>query len=184
MASGHRNNCAWRWRRNVHLPDPSLSRIVADMSAIEDRLLALGHQLPAAPAPGGMYVPAVRTGNLVFLSGTICIRDGQMTHQGKLGDAHDVSAGQEGARVCTLNLLSALKAEIGDLDRVRRVVMLHGYVNAVAGFDQSPQVINGASELLNQIFGDKGSHARAAVAVAGLPRDSAVEVEAIVEVEG
>ena len=148
----------------------------------EAKLRELGITLPQPPSAAGSYVPAVRSGNLLFLAGVLCIRDGSMTHTGQVGREQTVEAAAEAARVCALNLLSNLRAAIGSLDNVRRVVALNGFVNAISGFADSPQVLNGASDLLVQVFGDAGRHARAAVAVAGLPRNSTVEITAIVEV--
>lgn len=150
--------------------------------SIEQRISELGIQLPGTPAAAGNYVPSVRTGNLLFLSGTICAMDGKLTHTGQLGAEHSVDSGYEAAQVCALNALANIKAALGSLDAVVRVVMVNGFVNAVSGFSESPAVINGASDLFVKIFGDAGRHARAAVAVAGLPRNSTVEIQVVVEV--
>lgn len=147
------------------------------------RLTALGLTLPEASPPKGNYVAAVQTGSLVFVSGSICMVDGKMTHVGKVGREHSVESGYEAARVCLLNSLAVLEGHLGSLDRIRRVVSLSGFVNGVEGFAESPKVINGASDLLVEIFGDVGRHSRAAVAVSGLPLDSAVELQMVVEVE-
>jgi enamine deaminase RidA (YjgF/YER057c/UK114 family) len=147
----------------------------------EAKLAALGLTLPAAPAAAGNYVATVRTGNLLFCAGTICARDGAMTHTGAVGREQTVKTGYEAARVCALNTLANIRAATGSLDRVARIVMVNGFVNAVAGFADSPAVINGASDLLVEVFGEAGKHARAAVAVAGLPKDSTVEVQLVVE---
>jgi enamine deaminase RidA (YjgF/YER057c/UK114 family) len=151
--------------------------------SIEDRLKEFDLKLPEAPTPGGNYLPFVQVGNLVYLAGAICVANGKMTHTGKVGSDHSTEQGYEGARVCALNLLAAIKAAAGDLSRVKRFVTVTGYVNAIPGFAESPQVINGASDLFVALFGEKGKHARAAVAVTGLPKDSAVEVQAVVELE-
>jgi enamine deaminase RidA (YjgF/YER057c/UK114 family) len=151
------------------------------METPESRLNALGLALPNLPTPGGNYLPFVRVGNLLYLAGTICTSNGQLTHTGQVGIEHDVKSAYEGARVCALNLLAAIKLAAGDLAKVKRFVTVNGYVNAVAGFADSPAVINGASDLFVAVFGDAGKHARAAVAVAGLPRNSTVEVQAVVE---
>ncbi|MGJ3242138.1 MAG: RidA family protein [Opitutales bacterium] len=150
----------------------------------EAKLELLGFDLPETPAPGGNYVPAVRVGNLVYTAGTICIKDGEMTHTGKVGEGQTVESGYAGAQVCALNLLAAIKGEAGSLNNLKRFLTVNGYVNAVAGFPESPRVINGASDLFVSVFGERGKHARAAVAVAGLPRDSTVEVQCVVELEG
>jgi enamine deaminase RidA (YjgF/YER057c/UK114 family) len=150
----------------------------------EARLAELGLELPTAPVAAGNYVPVVRTGNLLFCSGTICALNGAMTHTGQVGREQTVQTGYESARVCVLNTLANLKAAAGSLDRVARVVMVSGYVNAVSGFADSPAVINGASDLLVAVFGEAGKHARAAVAVAGLPKNSTTEVQVVVELKG
>ena len=151
--------------------------------SLKNRLAELGLELPAAPAPAGSYVPAVRTGNLLYCAGTICVRNGQMTHTGAVGREQTVLTGYEAARICALNALAAIQAAAGSLDAVSRVVFVSGFVNAIAGFTESPAVINGASDLFVQVFGDAGRHARAAVAVAGLPKDSTVEVQVVVELK-
>lgn len=148
----------------------------------EAKLRALNITLPQPPAAAGSYLPAVRTGNLLHLAGVICIREGVMTHTGQVGREHTIESAAEAARVCALNLLANIRAAAGSLDNVKQFVMLSGFVNAVSGFADSPAVINGASDLIVQVFGDAGKHARAAVAVAGLPRNSTVEITAIVEV--
>jgi enamine deaminase RidA (YjgF/YER057c/UK114 family) len=145
-----------------------------------ENLAALGLTLPAAPPAAGNYLPAVRVGNLLHLAGTICVRDGQMTHTGQVGRDLTVDAGYGAAQVCALNLLANIQAAAGSLDAVERFVFVAGYVNAVPGFPDSPAVINGASDLFVRVFGEAGKHARAAVAVAGLPRNSAVEITAVV----
>lgn len=150
--------------------------------SIEQHIAELGIKLPGTPAAAGNYVPSVRTGNLLFLSGTICALDGKLTHTGQLGAEHSVESGYEAAQVCALNALANIKAALGSLDAVARVVMVNGFVNAVSGFSDSPAVINGASDLFVKVFGDTGRHARAAVAVAGLPRNSTVEIQVVVEV--
>ena len=148
----------------------------------DEHLAELGIELPSAPAPAGNYVPAYQTGNLLYLSGAICLVDGEMTHTGKVGDPRDVAYAQEAARVCVLNLLAVAKAHLGDLDKVKQVVQLNGFVNAVPGFPDSPAVINGASDTLVEILGKRGRHTRAAVAVTGLPKDTTVELQAVFEV--
>ena len=153
------------------------------MSKPEVKLAELGLKLPATATAAGNYVPTVRTGNLLFCSGTISILDGQITHAGQVGKEQTVQTAYESARVCTLNTLANIKAAVGSLDQVARVVMVNGFVNAVSGFADSPAVINGASDLLVGVFGDAGKHARAAVAVAGLPRNSTVEVQVVIEMK-
>ncbi len=150
------------------------------MDAIEAKLAALGLTLPAAPSPGGNYVPHRINGDTLILAGVISARDGAVTHAGQVGKDQTVEAGYEAARVCALNTLAAIKGALGSLERVREFLYLGGYVNAVAGFDRSPQVINGASDLFVQLYGDAGKHARAAVAVAGLPRNATAEIQVTV----
>lgn len=150
--------------------------------SIEKRLEELGITLPEAPSAAGNYVPSVRTGNLLYLAGTICAMHGRLTHTGQVGTDHSVESGYEAAQVCALNTLANLKAALGSLDEVSRFVFVGGYVNAVNGFADSPAVINGASDLFVKIFGDAGKHARAAIAVNGLPKNSTVEIQAVVEV--
>jgi len=148
----------------------------------EARLAELGLSLPQPPAAAGSYVPTVRTGNLVYCAGTIAVLNGQQTHVGQVGREQTVASAQKAAEVCALNTLANLKAAVGSLDKVVRIVFVSGFVNAVDGFTESPAVINGASDLLVRIFGEAGRHARAAVAVNGLPRGSTVEVQVVAEV--
>jgi enamine deaminase RidA (YjgF/YER057c/UK114 family) len=150
------------------------------MDPVEARLVEIGLALPAPPAPVGSYVPYRINGDTLILSGMISARDGAVTHAGQVGRDQTVEAGYAAAEVCALNTLAAIKAALGRLDRVREFLFVSGYVNAVAGFEQSPQVINGASDLFVRLFGDAGRHARAAVAVAGLPRNAAVEIQVTV----
>ena len=152
------------------------------MSHTNDRLAELGIELPSAPAPAGNYVPAMQVGKLLYLSGAICLVKGEMTHTGKIGKTRDIAYGQAAARVCALNLLAVVKDQIGDLDKISRIVQLNGFVNGIPGFAESPAVINAASDTLVEILGDRGRHTRAAVAVTGLPKDSSVEIQAIFEV--
>lgn len=150
----------------------------------EAKLAELGLTLPNPPAAAGSYVPTVRTGNLLFCAGTICAVNGQMTHVGQVGKEQTVASAQKAAEICALNTLANVKAAIGSLDAVARIVMVNGFVNAVDGFADSPAVINGASELFLKVFGEAGKHARAAVAVNGLPRGSTTEVQVVVELKG
>ena len=149
----------------------------------EAKLVELGLTLPAAPAAAGSYVPTVRTGNLLYCAGTISALNGRVTHTGQVGKEQTVETGYESAKICALNTLANIKAALGSLDRVARFVYVGGFVNAVSGFADSPAVINGASDLFVAVFGEAGKHARAAVAVAGLPKDSTVEVQVVVEVK-
>ena len=149
----------------------------------EAKLAELGLTLPSPPAAAGSYVPTVRTGNLLYCAGTICLLNGQMTHTGQVGREQTIETANQSAEICALNALANIKAAAGSLDRVARIVFVSGFVNAIDGFADSPAVINGASDLLVKIFGDAGRHARAAVAVNGLPRGSTTEVQLVVELK-
>jgi enamine deaminase RidA (YjgF/YER057c/UK114 family) len=153
------------------------------MPTPEERLQELGVDLPAPAVPVAAYVPCVRTGNLVYVSGQVPSLEGKPTHLGHLGEDVDLEAGRAAARTCAVNVLAALKAELGELSRVRRVVKVTGFVASTPGFSDHPQVVNAASELFGEVFGEAGRHARAAVGVAALPLGVPVEVEAVVEVE-
>jgi enamine deaminase RidA (YjgF/YER057c/UK114 family) len=149
----------------------------------EEKLKEIGLELPTAVQPVANYVTAVRTGNLVFLSGQGPLREDGTLITGKIGSDLTQDEGYEAARRVGLGLLASLKTEIGDLDKVRRVVKLLGMVNCMPDFIDQPRVINGASDLLVDVFGDKGKHARSAVGMNALPMNIAVEIEMIVEVE-
>jgi enamine deaminase RidA (YjgF/YER057c/UK114 family) len=150
------------------------------MSA-EKRLLELGIVLPEGPAPGGNYLSAKAVGNLLYLAGVISTgTDGVIT--GTAGDDRSIAEGYAAARACALTQLAVLKHTLGSLDKVREIVSVNGYVNAVAGFPDSPAVINGASDLLVAVFGDQGRHVRAAIGVSALPRNALVELQMIVAV--
>jgi enamine deaminase RidA (YjgF/YER057c/UK114 family) len=152
------------------------------MAKIEARLKDMGIDLPDAPAPAANYVPFVRTGNQLFVSGQISVGPQGMI-RGRLGADMDATAGAAAARHCGLALMAQAKAALGDLDRVKRVVKLVGFVNSTADFTDQPEVINGCSDLMVEVFGDAGRHARSAVSAASLPRGVAVEIEAVFEVE-
>jgi enamine deaminase RidA (YjgF/YER057c/UK114 family) len=150
---------------------------------VENKLAAMGIAIQAPPAPVANYVGFVRTGNLLMVSGQICIDStGKLVAKGKLGGGVTVEDGQKAARACAINLISQLKAALSDLDKVQRVVRLGGFINSVPTFLDGPAVMNGASDLMVEVFGDKGRHARATVGVAVLPADAAVEVEGLFEV--
>jgi enamine deaminase RidA (YjgF/YER057c/UK114 family) len=151
------------------------------MSA-EARLAELGITVPDVVPPVAAYVPTVRTGNLIFTSGQLPMRDGAMSATGKVGGSVTPEQGYEAARQSALNALAAVKAEIGSLDDIKRVVKVVVFVASAADFTGQPQVANGASEFLGEVFGDAGRHARSAVGVSALPLDAPVEVELIVEV--
>lgn len=155
------------------------------MSKVEERLSAMGITLPTPAAPVANYVSFVRTGNLVVISGQICLgADGKIAdaHKGKLGAEVSDEAGRDAARLCAINVLAQLKAAIGDLDKVVRCVRLGGFINATPTYGSVPQVMNGASDLMVEALGDAGRHARSTIGVAQLPIDAAVEVEAMFEV--
>jgi len=149
----------------------------------ENRLRELGIELPPAQAPVASYVPVVVSSGLAYVSGQVPMAEGKLLWTGKLGAELDLEAGAEAARRCALQALSALRAELGSLDRVRRIVKVSVYVASDRGFTDQPKVANGASDLLVQVFGDAGRHARAAVGVAELPLGGPVEVEVVAEVE-
>jgi enamine deaminase RidA (YjgF/YER057c/UK114 family) len=145
------------------------------------RLRALGLELPAVPAPAGSYVPAVRSGDHVFTAGQLPLREGRPACTGKVGDTVTAEEAREAARLCALNALAAAASEAGGLDNIGRIVKVTGYVASAAGFDRQPEVLNGASELIGEVFGDAGLHARSAVGVAELPLGAPVEVEFVAE---
>lgn len=150
---------------------------------IDARLNELGIELPPASTPGGNYVPFVQTGNLLFISGQVPIVDGKPAYIGHLGANISIEDGAAAARVCALAILAQAKVALdGDLDRVSRVVKLTGFVACTPDFKDPPKVVNGASDLFGEVFGDAGQHARAAVGMASLPSGVAVEVEAVLEV--
>lgn len=151
--------------------------------SVQARLEELGITLPPPPRPAGAYTPAVRTGNLVFVAGQVPSVAGEVKYRGQLGRDLDVAAGQEAARLCALNALSVLAAECGGLDAVRRIVRLGGFVCSAPSFTDQALVLNGASELVSQILGPAGVHARVAVGCPALPLGAAVELEMLAEVE-
>jgi enamine deaminase RidA (YjgF/YER057c/UK114 family) len=149
---------------------------------IEAKLNELGITLPKPPEPVAAYLPAVQVGDLLFLSGTTCYLDGEILYTGRVGEELTLEEGYAAARQTALNLLSVIQATLGGLDRVERVVKLNGYVNSAREFDRQPEVINGASELLEEVFGERGRHARTALGVSALPFHIPVEIELIVQV--
>lgn len=152
------------------------------MSA-ENKLKEMGLELPAAPKPVAAYVPAVKIDGYVYTAGQIPFVNGELKFKGKLGKDLNEEQGYEAAKTCVLNCLSVIKAQIGSLDKIEQVVKVTGFVNSAPGFSAQPKVVNGASELLGQLFGEKGAHARSAVGVNELPLDAACEVEMIVKVK-
>ena len=147
---------------------------------IEEKLEALGITLPNPPTPAGSYVPAIKTGNLLFISGQIPMENGKVIYSGKVSDDNFDTA-QKSARMCAINILAQIKRELGNLDKVNKIVRLSGFVNSEPEFSQHPKVINPASDLFFEIFGEKGKHSRIAVGVACLPLNSMTEIDAIVE---
>ena len=149
-------------------------------SSPESRLEELGIELPATPAPAGAYVPATRAGDLVFTAGQLPLEAGELTLRGKVGDTVSVEEARDAARLCAMNALAAASTQTGGVAGISRIVKVTGFVASAPGFNEQPQVINGASEFLGEIFGDAGMHARSAVGVAELPMDAPVEVELVV----
>ncbi len=147
---------------------------------IEEKLKALGITLPIPPTPAGSYIPAIKTGNLLFISGQIPMEDGKVLFTGKVTD-DNLETAQKSAKMCAINLLAQIKRELGSLDKVTKVVRLSGFVNSDVEFYQHPKVINAASDLFFEIFGDKGKHSRIAVGVACLPLNSMTEIDAVIE---
>jgi enamine deaminase RidA (YjgF/YER057c/UK114 family) len=150
---------------------------------IESRLKEIGLSLTDAPKPVAAYIPAKQTGNLVFTAGQLPMVNGELISKGLLGQDVEIDEANKAARICTLNALAAIKSVIGDLDRIKQIVRVVGYVASVPTFTQQPAVVNGASELLLDIFGENGKHARSAVGMAVLPLNASVEIELTVEVE-
>ncbi len=149
---------------------------------IEEKLGRLGVKLPDAPTPLAAYVPAIRSGNLIFTAGQVPVSEGKLLYSGKVGKDISAEEGMKAAEICALNCLSVIKKEIGDLDKIKRVVKVTVFVNSADGFTEQPKVANGASEFLVELFGDKGKHVRSAVGVNELPINAAVEIEMIIEI--
>jgi enamine deaminase RidA (YjgF/YER057c/UK114 family) len=153
------------------------------MSSLEIKIADLGYAIPEAPKPVAAYIPAKQTGNLVFTAGQLPMVSGELISKGLLGQDVEIDEANKAARICTLNALAAIKGVIGDLDRIKQIVRVVGYVASVPTFTQQPAVVNGASELLLEIFGENGKHARSAIGMAVLPLNASVEIELTVEVE-
>ena len=147
---------------------------------IEEKLKSLEITLPNPPTPAGSYIPAIKTGNLLFISGQIPMENGEVLFTGKVTD-DNLETAQKSARMCAINLLAQMKKELGSLDKVKKIIRLSGFVNSDAEFYQHPKVINAASDLFFEIFGDKGKHSRIAVGVACLPLNSMTEIDAVIE---
>lgn len=148
----------------------------------EQKLSAMGIELPEASAPKAMYIPVKQVGNLLFLSGQIPLRNGQLAYTGKLGKELSLAEGEEAARICIINMLSALKGYLNDLDKIKNVVKLQAFVSCVPGFDKQHILINAASQMLYDVFGECGRHTRTAIGTNQLPLDAPVEIEAIFEI--
>ena len=148
---------------------------------IEEKIKLIGVKLPIPPSPAGSYIPVVKSGNLLYVSGQIPMEDGKVIFAGKVSDAN-IEAAQKSARICAINILAQIKKELGDLEKISKIVRLSGFVNSVPEFTQQPKVINAASDLFYEIFGDSGKHTRIAVGVSSLPLDSMTEIDAIVEI--
>ncbi|MBY7141762.1 RidA family protein [Virgibacillus sp. NKC19-3] len=153
------------------------------MGQIESKMKELGIDLSEVPKPAANYIPAQQTGNLVYTSGQDCRREGTLMHEGKLGQDLTIEQGQEAARQSAINCLAVLKFHLGDLDRVTKIVKVLSFVNSSDGFVEQPYVVNGASDLLEEVFGEKGEHARSAISANELPFNTPVETELIVEVD-
>ena len=147
---------------------------------IEEKLEELGIKLPNPPTPAGSYVPAIKTGNLLFISGQIPMEEGKVIFTGKVSN-ENMETAQKSARMCAINILAQIKRELGSFDKVTRIVKVAGFVNSMPEFSQHPKIINPASDLFFEVFGEKGKHARIAVGVSCLPLDSMTEIDAIVE---
>ena len=147
---------------------------------IDEKIESLGITLPDPPTPAGSYIPVVITGNLAFVSGQIPMQNGKVLFTGKVSN-ENIDEAKKSAKICAINILAQLKRELGNLDRITRIVRLSGFVNSTPDFTAHPKVINEASDLIHEIFGEKGKHARIALGVAALPLDSMTEIDAIVE---
>ncbi len=149
---------------------------------IEDNLKRLGIVLPIPPKPAGSYVPVVVSGNLVFVSGQIPIQDGKVMFTGRVPTEKSIQEAQQAARLCAINILAQLKANLGSLERITRILRVSGFVNSDAGFSEQPKIINAASDFLFEIFGESGKHSRIAIGASSLPLNSTVEIDMIAEI--
>ena len=148
---------------------------------IEEKLKELGIEIPTPPNPAGSYIPVVTTGNLAFVSGQIPMKEGKVVFEGKVPENQSVDSARDAAKICIINGLAQLKANLGSLDKITKFVRISGFVNSNPNFTEQPKVINAASDLLVEVFGDMAKHSRIAVGVASLPLNSTVEVDMIVE---
>ena len=153
------------------------------MSKVEERIRELGFELPNAPKPVASYVPITRTGNLLFISGQGATQNGKAVMTGHIGAELSIQDGYKAAQICAVNALSVLRDEIGDLDKVNKIVIVLGFINSAPGFDKQPLVLNGFSDFIENVYGEKGKHARSAISSNELPFGTPVEVEMIVEIK-
>ncbi len=149
---------------------------------IDEKIKSLGIKLPIPPSPAGSYIPVVKSGNLLYVSGQIPMEDGKVAFTGKVSDTN-IETAQKSARICAINILAQLKKELGDLEKISKIVRISGFVNSVPEFTQQPKIINAASDLFYEIFGECGKHSRIAVGVSSLPLNSMTEIDAIVEIK-
>ncbi|MEK0317939.1 MAG: RidA family protein [Nitrosopumilus sp.] len=149
---------------------------------IDEKLKSLGIELSAPPKPAGAYLPVIISNNLAYVSGQIPMKDGKVIHEGKVND-ENLEEARKSAKLCAINILAQLKSEIGDLDKISKIVKVSGFVNSESNFTQQPKVIDAASDLFFEIFGEKGQHARIVVGVSSLPLNSMTEIDAVVEIE-
>ena len=148
---------------------------------IEDKLKELGIEIPTPPSPAGSYIPVVTTANLAFVSGQIPIKEGKVVFEGKVPEKQSVDSAREAAKICIINGLAQLKANLGSLDKITKFIRISGFVNSESDFTEQPKVINAASDLLVEVFGDMAKHSRIAVGVASVPLNSTVEIDMVVE---
>ena len=148
---------------------------------IEEKLKSLGITLPTPPKPAGSYIPVVTSGNLAFVSGQIPMQDGKVAYMGKVPTERTIEDAQSAAKICAVNILAQLKANLGSLDRISKIVRVSGFVNSTGDFTEHPKIINAASDLFFEIFGEKAKHSRIAVGVSSLPLNSTVEIDMIAE---
>ncbi len=149
---------------------------------IQERLDRLGISLPVPPKPAGSYIPVVTSANFAFVSGQIPVRDGKVAFTGKVPTERSIEEAQKAAKLCAINILAQLKASLGSLDRITRIIRVSGFVNSTPEFSDQPKIINAASDLFFEVFGESGKHTRIAVGVSSLPLNSTVEIDATVEI--
>jgi len=148
---------------------------------IEEKIKSIGIKIPIPPNPAGSYIPIVKSGNLIYVSGQIPMIDGKVAFTGKVSD-ENIEIAKESARICAINILAQIKKELGDLQKISKIVRLNGFVNSIPEFTQHPKVINAASDLFYEIFGESGKHSRIAVGVSSLPLNAMTEIDAIIEI--